>query len=86
VKKIDCYFEEYVPYQKIRDRKDQGPNCNWGGVPPACRKMAEAPELSELEDSGLAPDVAAVHDEVEDSKDLEVLEADGVGHTWQRVE
>ena len=52
VKKIDGYFEGYGPYLKIRDRKDQGPNCNWVGVPPAClRRTPEATELSELEGS-----------------------------------
>jgi hypothetical protein len=52
VKKIEGYFEGYGPYLKIRDRNDQGPNCNWVGVPPAClRRAPEATELSELEGS-----------------------------------
>ncbi len=71
VKKIEGYFEEYVSYLKIRDRP-RGPDCNWAGIAPACRKMAEAPELSELEDSGLE----------EDETDAMETETKPAGPTW----
>jgi hypothetical protein len=74
VKKIDGYFEEYVPYLKIRDRP-RGEDCNWAGLAPACRKMAEEPELSELEDSGLE----------EDEADAMEIDAKPAGPTWTQV-
>jgi hypothetical protein len=76
VKKIEGYFEEYAPYLKIRDRA-RGPDCNWAGLAPACRKMAEAPELSELEDSGLEDDEA-------ESMEIDAKDAKPAGPTWMQ--